>query len=140
VGVNMGRKVLVMSEENKEPKKGTITHLAKNLFAKNPNILSNTFVERIKKTFPDSKVNVYHYSWYKRHFNKRYGMNIPKNVGAKEKKRLRDEKKTREQVSKSVKDTKNTEDKKTLVKENKVTNEPKSSGSSYTKRKGRTSK
>jgi len=46
------------------PKK-TITNLVLNIFKRQPSIKSKEMIEIVKKQFPKSKFNVYHYSWFK---------------------------------------------------------------------------
>ena len=47
-----------------KPKK-TISQLVLNLFKTQPEIRSKEMIEQVKKLFPESKFNVYHYSWYR---------------------------------------------------------------------------
>jgi len=46
-------------------KYNSISTLVLSLFKKLPNIKSKEMIEIVKKHFPQSKFNVYHYSWYK---------------------------------------------------------------------------
>ena len=61
-----------------KPKK-TISSLVLNEFKTNPTIKSKEMTELVKKSFPESKFNVYHYCWYRYQIKKgRYNSQFDK--------------------------------------------------------------
>lgn len=61
-----------------KPKK-TISAVVLNEFKTNPTIKSKEMIELVKKQFPESKFNVYHYCWYRYQIKKgRYNVQFDK--------------------------------------------------------------
>ena len=71
-------KVATKKSVDNKPKK-TISSVVLNEFKTNPTIKSKEMIELVKKQFPESKFNVYHYCWYRYQIKKgRYNVQFDK--------------------------------------------------------------